>query len=438
MRIVVLCWFVLLSCSLAYGGLNIFLTTEKAVYPFPLEDEIQIMGYMREVPAGTPVDISVSLTLPDGNVTWLTPELEFHPGETEVLEQFPFVAVPVAELFKTDGSKIFDARDEAYGDLPPGRYVLKSRLQGGGVDDSSESVFFLVSEELLPSIAETPRPIIDELEPAWGYPGSIITIRGRNLRGMPELVEPALIDRFQIKVTLAGQEVPIVDMDDEGSWIDVQLPPYALSGDMIVNITLPYWDLIEPDDQLLIPRVASYASNAFPFWVSPEITGTGSSEGVMPGATVTFTGRNFSENVADNQVFFNGIPGTVTDATETTLTVVVPVIPAEQVLGVQVVSNGIAGPLFYVWPSAVRVTNWYPRTLIPGDTLYITGSGFSDTLEENWVFIGGVPQYVSSATATSLAVETSLSLQSGIMPLEVVVRGFSVNISDAITVVPVW
>ena len=91
------------------AGILIYLTPEKLVYPFPLDGEIQIMGYLREVAAGTPVDIEVSLELPDGTMTYLDPALEFHPLQTDLLYQFPFVAVPTAELFPLDGSMVFES-----------------------------------------------------------------------------------------------------------------------------------------------------------------------------------------------------------------------------------------------------------------------------------------------------------------------------------------
>ena len=99
---------VCLACTVcAHAGRQIYLTPEKLVYPYPLDASMTIMGYLREVPAGTPVNISVSLALPDGNVTWLNPDMEFHVTQANILTQFPFVAVPVAKLFETDGSKIF-------------------------------------------------------------------------------------------------------------------------------------------------------------------------------------------------------------------------------------------------------------------------------------------------------------------------------------------
>lgn len=437
LRIVLLCMVCMLFPHEVRAGKQIFITTEKLVYPYPMNDTITVMGYLREVSAGVPVNISVSITLPDGNVTWLNPDMEFHTQDTLILQDFPFVAVPVAKLFETGGSKIFRPGGQAYGDLPAGKYIIRSTLSGAGVNDSSESIFFLVSEELLPSIAETPRPIIDSLDPPWGDAGSVIVINGRNLRGKPDLVDPSLIDRLQIKVTLAEQEIPIVDMDPDGEWLAVRLPTAPLTGDMIVNVTLPYWDMLEPPNHLLIPRVASFPSNAFPFWAAPVITSLGSTD-IISGASVGITGRNFSKTSADNQVLFNGVPGTVTASTSTEMTVTVPIMPGTGLVSVCPVSNGIIGRSFTVRLAGPSVTSWYPRTIVPGSTLNIRGSNFSDTPEDIAIYLDGVPLEVLSASKTVVTARTPSNLPQGIYDLELLVYGASVQLPDAVRVVPVW
>jgi hypothetical protein len=137
-------------------------------------------------------------------------------------------------------------------------------------------------------------------------------------------------------------------------------------------------------------------------------------------------------------VWFNGIPGSVTESTNSTITVTVPPISTSGPVSVQVFSNGIPGPPFYVYLATFRIDNWYPRTLTAGEVLTVQGKGFSETLEENHVFVGGMPMYVRSATASTLTVVTSRSLQQGVHALEVMVRGVSINIPDAITVTPSW
>ncbi len=428
------------------AGNKIYLTTEKLVYAFPLKEDVQVMGYLREVAAGTPVDIAVSLMLPDNTVVYLTSVLEFHSTYTYVLNKFPFVAVPTTKLFPINGAMVFKlgavnpktgvASESTIGDMPAGRYVLKSTMSGSGVSDSSEESFWIVGADLLPSIAETPRPIIDGVNPPYADVGQEITITGRNLRGKPGLVDTSLIDNFQINVRIAGKEVPVVGMDAQGNWLRIRIPQDATSGNLVVSLTLPYWDESAGQGHLAIPRVAVWESNAFPFFLVPKITMIAPFS-VMPGESVTITGLNFNSNPLANQVYFNEVPGTVTAATDTSLTVTVPMLASNDAW-VQVVSNGIRGNALVISIRHPTISSYYPRKLMPGQVLTIAGVNFSDKIEENSVFLGPQSLKVISATATELQAETTAGLMPGRWPLVVQVKN-AVSISGAeVVVLPGW
>lgn len=428
------------------AGNRIYLTTEKLVYAFPLKEDVQVMGYLREVAAGTPVDIAVSLMLPDNTVVYLTPALEFHSTYTYVLNKFPFVAVPITRLFPINGTVVFKlgavnpktgaASESKIGDMPAGRYVLKATLSGAGVSDSSEEAFWIVGADLLPSIAETPRPIIDGVTPPYADVGQEVTITGRNLRGKPGLVDASLIDNFQINVRLADKEVPVVAMDEQGNWLRIQIPADAVSGNLVVSLTLPYWDESTSQGHLSIPRVAVWSSNAFPFFLPPKGIGIDPSS-AMPGESVTITGLNFNENPLANQVYFNEVPGTVTAATATSLTVTVPAVSSPYAW-VQVVSNGIRGNGLAMSLKHPVISNYYPRKLMPGQVLTISGINFSATLEENAVFLGPQSLKVISATTTELQAETNAALMPGRWPLVVQVKNAMSMNSAEVVVLPVW
>lgn len=57
--------------------------------------------------------------------------------------------------------------------------------------------------------------------------------------------------------------------------------------------------------------------------VTPSITGTSAAE-LAPGGSGTLTGVNFGETTGDNEVLVNGVPGTVTAATTTSVSFTVP------------------------------------------------------------------------------------------------------------------
>ena len=294
-----------------------------------------------------------------------------------------------------------------------------------------------MAEELLPSIAETPRPIIDGLDPPYGRPGSEITIHGRNLRGDPDLVDPALVDQFQIKVSLSGQEMPMVDMGESDEWLKVRLLSGAVTGDLLVYVTLPYWDETATDEHLIIPRVAVYPSNAFPFYVAPVITGLDRAT-LRPGDTFSLLGYNFNPDPAADQVLFDNIPGTVTEATETSLTVTAPTLSTDQPVSMVVVANSLTSDPFPIYLTRPVITNWYPHTLVPGQTLTINGTGFSAAVENNRVLIGGIPLPIKTASETELVVDTGAGLLPGSWPLEVEVRSVGSSTPAWVMVVPVW
>jgi hypothetical protein len=444
--LLVLCYMAFECHTPVWAGNKIYLTTEKLVYGFPLKEDVQVMGYLREVPAGTPVDIAVSLLLPDNTVVYLTPALEFHSTYTYVLSKFPFVAVPTTKLFPINGTLVFKegavnpktgvASETKIGDMPAGRYVLKSTMSGAGVSDSSEEPFWIVGKDLLPSIAETPRPIIDGVTPPYADVGQEVKITGRNLRGKPGLVDLSLVNQFQINVRLAGKEVPVVAMDEQGNWLMIRIPADAVSGELVVSLTLPYWDESAGQGHLSIPRVAVWSSNAFPFFLPPKAMRIEPAS-AMPGESVTITGLNFNENSLANQVYFNEVPGTVTAATATSLTVTVPAV-ASPYAWVQVVSNGIRGNGLSMVLKYPVISNYYPRKLLPGQILTISGANFSATPEENSVFLGQQSLKVISATATELQAETNAGLLPGRWPLVVQVKN-AVSVGSAeVVVLPVW
>ncbi|GHM99829.1 hypothetical protein WSM22_13190 [Cytophagales bacterium WSM2-2] len=92
--------------------------------------------------------------------------------------------------------------------------------------------------------------------------------------------------------------------------------------------------------------------NTLSFGASPSIVSFSPSSG-LPGATVTITGTNFNSTPAQNAVYFKGIKATVTNATSTQLTVIVPtsanfgpLTVINLVSGLQGVSTTSFNPLF--------------------------------------------------------------------------------------------
>lgn len=119
-------------------------------------------------------------------------------------------------------------------------------------------------------------------------------------------------------------------------------------------------------------------------------------------SNLTLTGSGFSTTAGNNQVFFGSTPATVNSATATTLVVTVPPnIAGSQPVSVQVGATTSNSSPFAVIPS---ITNLSAITGSTGDSITLTGTGFSSTLGDNSVAFGGVAATVNSATPTQLVV----------------------------------
>ncbi|MBT9545792.1 MAG: IPT/TIG domain-containing protein [Candidatus Sericytochromatia bacterium] len=137
---------------------------------------------------------------------------------------------------------------------------------------------------------------------------------------------------------------------------------------------------------------------------TPSITSLGASAGPI-GSSVTLNGTNFHATTGGNTVRFGTTIATVTAASNTQLTVTVPVgITGAQDISVQVgnqTSANTAADNFNVTPT---ITNLSASNGAIGSTLTITGTGFDATPGNNTVRFGTTTATVNTASATSLNV----------------------------------
>lgn len=124
--------------------------------------------------------------------------------------------------------------------------------------------------------------------------------------------------------------------------------------------------------------------------------------------TVTITGLGFDPIAANNLVVFNrGASGTVTEATETSLTVTFTVKPTSVgVLTASVTTNGVpSGAGIQIATVVPVVTSSIATHAISADTIVINGFGFDSVASNNIVtFNRGAVGTVTNATATTLIV----------------------------------
>jgi gliding motility-associated-like protein len=126
------------------------------------------------------------------------------------------------------------------------------------------------------------------------------------------------------------------------------------------------------------------------------------------GTTVTIDGTNFSTTPVANNVLFGTVQASVSSATATQLTVIVPTGATTQPISVTV--NGLtanSGTSFTVTaPSSElpAITSFNPASGPVGTTVTIDGTNFSTNISDNIVMFGTVQAAVISATATQLSV----------------------------------
>jgi hypothetical protein len=144
------------------------------------------------------------------------------------------------------------------------------------------------------------------------------------------------------------------------------------------------------------------------------ITGFSPLQGAV-GSTVTISGNNFSTTPANNIVKFNGVVTTVTNASQSTLTVTVPVGATTGAITVQVGSQTVTSSTSFTIP-APTITSFTPIQGGVGTIIVLSGSNFSPILTENVVKFGGTSGQtaeVIQASTTSLTVRVPVGATTG-------------------------
>jgi hypothetical protein len=125
------------------------------------------------------------------------------------------------------------------------------------------------------------------------------------------------------------------------------------------------------------------------------------------GATVTISGTNFNITSGSNTVTFNGTVATVTSATTTQLTVIVPAGATAGKISVE--ANGAVATCATIFnnPKAPTIAAFAPFVPASGSVstlVVINGTNFLSTLAGNTVRFNGTVAAVTNATSTQLKV----------------------------------
>ena len=158
-----------------------------------------------------------------------------------------------------------------------------------------------------PVFTVVPPPVIETVSPLSGPGGSVMTIVGTTFSIIPE----------ENKVSINGHVIPVTTAS--ATKLTLMLPGNTGNGKVTVSVNDQVVQGPEFKDQ-------SLGINK----LSPE--------NGLAGTQVTITGTGFNVNAAQNAVTFNGLPGTIISATETTIVVKAPI--GLSTGPVKVVNNG--------------------------------------------------------------------------------------------------
>ncbi len=236
------------------------------------------------------------------------------------------------------------------------------------------------------------EPLIQQVRPTSGPPGTQVDITGRHFRG-------------KIEVRLGETVLPIER--SLPNRITVRIPEGAASGRITVKTPAGKSS-----------PIAFRVDEPLP---APEITGFEPLNG-PPGTQVTIRGRNFAARLPRNIVMIGEHPVVVRYASPVELQVIVPESARTGPITVEVTNAGVAkSQEAFEVSEATRVFDFQPRRGGPGTRVTLSGSGFSTRPQDNRVFLNNERVRVIEADGSKLVVEIPKKASSG--PLLVDVKG---------------
>lgn len=161
----------------------------------------------------------------------------------------------------------------------------------------------------------TPKIKLSSMAPDTAGPTEKVVLTGKGLPKSPK----------SYRILVADKTATVVDVTDKT--LTFTVPQDAPGGKQVVQA---YVGNIKLDPFNLVVKVP------------PEVTSCNMFS-IPPLGTMQVYGKNFSKNAAENQIFFNGMPGTIVNGSDTQLTVQVPNLDAPQFnVAITVKTNGMA------------------------------------------------------------------------------------------------
>jgi N-acetylneuraminic acid mutarotase len=238
-----------------------------------------------------------------------------------------------------------------------------------------------------------PVPTIVSFTPASALEGANVVIAGTNFSA----------NKSENTVKINGTEASVSDAT--ATQLTITVPAGTTTGKITVEV----------DGQM------ATSEDDFTFIPTVTITGFAPASG-GPGVTVLITGTNFSASLTGNIVNFNGITATVTEATSTSITTVVPEGATTGKITVTLSSQTISTDKNFVFvplPTAPTITGFSPEAAAEGTVVIITGTNFSTTGAANVVKFNGIDAAVTNATATQITTTVPAGATTGKVTVKV-------------------
>ncbi|GAA5523399.1 IPT/TIG domain-containing protein [Aliifodinibius salicampi] len=281
----------------------------------------------------------------------------------------------------------------------------------------------------------TEKPQIEAITPAYGGPGTQVTITGNHF------LPPAMMATVPGDSTVQNPGSMTDDSlqsDTTGITLKANGEPGTNINGLPVSVSFgnqlaPLLSLSATKIIVEVPENASSSSIELTVG-SRRATSTGFTllrqpliDEVIPktgpiGTKVTIHGHHFSSQPDSNQVLFNDTPAIITHTDSTKL---ITTVPQKATSGlIKVTSNGqtITGPTFTLSEAPepqVTIQDINPKAGPAGTTVTISGTNFSPTATKNIVTFNGTQATVNSASTTELVTNVPNNATSGPVTVKV-------------------
>src|SRR6478609_589086 len=255
---------------------------------------------------------------------------------------------------------------------------------------SSISILLIFYGASCSNESHAPALSITDFTPISGSVGASVTINGTSFRETPG-------DNL---VTFNGATAILTAATS--SSLTVTVPVQATTGKITVGVS---------------GNTATSFTDFTLLSSPPTITSFSPVSGIV-GTSVTISGTDFSDNIANNEVKFNGTTAAITSASSTQLVVTVPQDATTGTISVAV-GTAVTTSTDNFTILSPTITSFSPNIGATGIVVVITGTNFSATSANNIVKFNNTAAIVTSATTTTITTTVPLGVTTGKITVKV-------------------